>query len=865
MRTLSQIRPDNTVFVILAFEGPDQYAQAGGLGVRVTQLSHALADQGFQTHLFFVGDPFLPGLEKQMGGRLLLHRWCQWISHHHPLGVYDGEQGKWRDFTASVPRFIVEEIARPAVVQGQRLVVLAEEWHTAEALCQLSDLLHSAGMRGKAVLLWNANNTMAFHRVDWKRLNFTATLTTVSRYMKQLIRNLELDPLVIPNGIPADLLEPVDAEDVSAVRRALAAEGQLLLFKVGRFDPAKGWLMNIESVARLKALGQPVVFPFRGGIEPHGAEVLAHAHRLGLSVRDVAGEPETLDDILNLMQAAGQADLYNLQFFMIQAMLRPFYAAADGVLATSNHEPFGLVGLEAMAAGGVVFTGSTGEDYSVVGQGALTLDTTNSDELVLRILDLRDHPEHSPAIRQAARQVAARFTWDTVLKVLLGKVALAACEQGVIQLTRPSVPQVGPVRDVVIYTVVHQPRRLRLPAHPIPPLTPKEDIATYLFDQELNERYFHRVAERCYYPTTEHFLELVERGLKLTIGFSSSFLEQAQRWDPALLFLFRQLVAHPNVALAAVEPYHSVLMLWDLPRFAERMCQAREHLQTLFGASPVVADTTELMMSDPIYHVLNKLGFQGAFFDGRPWVLEWRQPTYLYRCNNADLRLLARHHTLSDDVGYRFSNRGWNGWPLLAPTYADWLAGTQGDLVVLGWDYETFGEHHCTETGIFDFLDRLVPEVQARGLAFRTADEAIGRHAEHSHDLSLPAFPTTWAGSGGLEFFLGNSPQQAVFQLMMYAYNKALLTEDPMLVDLALWLAQSDNLHLIQWYGRQGSEAEVSAYFTPQEWWRWARSALCSKFNRCTRTSYLHWADTCLMNTLCRHEKRPRNCSSLTH
>jgi len=38
------------------------------------------------------------------------------------------------------------------------------------------------------------------------------------------------------------------------------------------------------------------------------------------------------------------------------------------------------------------------------------------------------------------------------------------------------------------------------------------------------------------------------------------------------------------------------------------------------------------------------------------------------------------------------------------------------------------------------------------------------------------------------------------------------------LVDLALWLAQSDNLHLIQWLGRSGSEAEVSASFTPQEW-----------------------------------------------
>jgi alpha-amylase len=54
---------------------------------------------------------------------------------------------------------------------------------------------------------------------------------------------------------------------------------------------------------------------------------------------------------------------------------------------------------------------------------------------------------------------------------------------------------------------------------------------------------------------------------------------------------------------------------------------------------------------------------------------------------------------------------------------------------------------------------------------------------------------------------------------MIQAYNKALLTGNPVLIELALWLAQSDNLHLIQWHGRSGAEAEVSAYFTPQEWW----------------------------------------------
>jgi alpha-amylase len=372
--------------------------------------------------------------------------------------------------------------------------------------------------------------------------------------------------------------------------------------------------------------------------------------------------------------------------------------------------------------------------------------------------------------------------------------------------------------DAVVYLIVHQPRRLKLPARPIPMGASAEEIEHALFDEPLNERYFRKVARRCYWPATELFADLVERGFKLNVGFSFSFLRQAQMWDPDLLALYRGLVARPGVELIGVEPYHSFLFLADLPRFVARMHWMQETLERMFGQRPRVTDTTELCMSDGIAAALEHGDFTGGFIDGRPWVLGWREPSFLYDTGRG-LKLLARHHRLSDDVGYRFSNRGWSGWPLLAETYAEWLVGARGDLVVLGWDYETFGEHHARETGIFEFARRLPEEVERRGGRFLTASEAIATYAERSHHLPLPVVPASWAGSGGLEFFLGNAAQQAVFQLMLLAYNKALMTRDRAIIDLALWLMQSDHLHLIQWLGRQGPEAEVSAYFTPREWW----------------------------------------------
>jgi len=65
------------------------------------------------------------------------------------------------------------------------------------------------------------------------------------------------------------------------------------------------------------------------------------------------------------------------------------------------------------------------------------------------------------------------------------------------------------LKEVAIYTLVHQPRRLKLPVQPIPRGASIEDIAHYLFDERMNERYFRKVAQYSYYPAARMFLNLV--------------------------------------------------------------------------------------------------------------------------------------------------------------------------------------------------------------------------------------------------------------------------------------------------------------------------------------------------------------------
>jgi alpha-amylase len=373
-------------------------------------------------------------------------------------------------------------------------------------------------------------------------------------------------------------------------------------------------------------------------------------------------------------------------------------------------------------------------------------------------------------------------------------------------------------RDAAVYTVVHQPRRLKLPAQPIPPGASPEDIARCLFDERLNERYFRHAAEHCYYPTTHTFLEMLDQGFKLSIGFSRSFLRQVQAWDGELMDLLKRLVAHRNVELIGVSPYHSFLLLIDLHRFVQEQQQACDELEGLFGKRPTVTDTTEMCMSDAIYHALDKAGFRAAMMDGREWVMGWRQPTHLYH-GGKKMKLLTRSYRLSDDVGYRFDSRDWSGWPLTADTYSDWLRQASGEFVFLAWDYETFGEHHPPRTGIYEFLRALPQETRRLGVQLLLPGEIVEKYGEASWHLPLPAFPSSWAGEGGMELFLGTSAQQALFQLMLQAYNASVLTGRQELIEMALWLLQSDNLHMIQWFGSGGPQSQISAHFTPKEWW----------------------------------------------
>ena len=424
--------PRTLEFVMVSFEGPDQYSLAGGLGVRARELTRALADAGYRAHLVFVGDPSAPEREKKDGVNLI--RWCQSQSNHAPAGVYEGERSKIQELAATLPATLISEIIAPAAEEGRVVAVLCEEWHTVEFCIRLSDALHAANLRHNCVLLWNANNHFGFDEINWQALNYVASITTVSRYMKHLMWPHGVNPVVIPNGIPHGALSAPDAGNVHAIRTA--CESQCLAFKIGRFTPDKRWNQAVDAIAELRAEGMPSRLLVRGGIEAHGAEVIHRARQRGLSICEWYEPVADASGVVRALEESNGAEIVNICRFMPESVLPEIEAAVTAVLANSGHEPFGLVGLETMAAGGVALVGPTGEEYARSYGNAIVIETDDGAEVASALRGLVERPAIAKRLRRAARRDAADFAWPSVIEGLLERLRYMALHQHVLLSSR---------------------------------------------------------------------------------------------------------------------------------------------------------------------------------------------------------------------------------------------------------------------------------------------------------------------------------------------------------------------------------------------------------------------------------------------
>jgi alpha-amylase len=210
------------------------------------------------------------------------------------------------------------------------------------------------------------------------------------------------------------------------------------------------------------------------------------------------------------------------------------------------------------------------------------------------------------------------------------------------------------------------------------------------------------------------------------------------------------------------------------------------------------------------------MGFKTMLTEGAKHILGWKSPNFIY-CNamNPKLKILLKNYQLSDDIAFRFSDRGWSEWPLTAEKYVGWLnkIDPKHEVVNLFMDYETFGEHQWKETGIFSFMKALPARVFTHSdFSFSTPSE-LGEKMQPVAALHVED-PISWADEErDLTAWLGNELQDDAFENLYALEEKVRQCPDEGIRFDWRFLQASDHFYYMctKWF----SDGDVHRYFNP--------------------------------------------------
>jgi glycogen synthase len=217
-----------------------------------------------------------------------------------------------------------------------------------------------------------------------------------SKFMaREVIEGFELpaDKLhLVPNGVDPEVwAAPGAAPDGPATPR------EPLVLAWGRVQYEKGFQVLAEAVGRLR-------------YEVPGIRCV------------IAGRGSYLPELQMQIDVEGVSDLVHLAGFVPDDALRALLHRAGCVVIPSLYEPFGIVALEAMAAGAPTIVARTGGLAEIVeGTGAgLLFEPGSAEQLAAQIEQVLTDPVAATGLTtKAAALLADRYTWDAIAATTL--------------------------------------------------------------------------------------------------------------------------------------------------------------------------------------------------------------------------------------------------------------------------------------------------------------------------------------------------------------------------------------------------------------------------------------------------------------
>jgi glycogen(starch) synthase len=310
-----------------------------------------------------------------------------------------------------------------AAESGDYDVVHAHDWlvaHTAITLAEHLDLplvttIHAteAG-RHQGWLPEEMNRTI--HGVEHWLSNASARVIACSGYMRDQVTRLFEVPAgrvdVVPNGVD-DRAWHARPRAVASARARFAGAGPLVGY-AGRLVYEKGVQHLVHAVPHLRRR-HPGLRVVIAGDGPYREELVDQTRRL---------------DLGDTVRFAG---------FMDATQLPAVLAATDATVVPSLYEPFGMVALEAAAAGAPLAVASTGGLAEIVEPGVTGVTFPHSDpDALAGAVDqlLRDEVFARRVARRARTMVSRRYGWATIAVRTADSYAAAQREHGTFQARR---------------------------------------------------------------------------------------------------------------------------------------------------------------------------------------------------------------------------------------------------------------------------------------------------------------------------------------------------------------------------------------------------------------------------------------------
>lgn len=375
--------------LMLSWEYPPK--NVGGLSTHVYNLSQALRNQGHEIHIITCEEGTAPVFEEDNG--IVVHRVT-------PFNIPTDDFTKW---VMHLNFAMIEEGIRIIKEVGRFDVIHAHDWlvaHCAKVLkwsykIPIVATVHATEMGRNGGIRTELQRYIS--STEWL-LSYEAWKVIVcSNYMKNQVQELFHTPedkvWTISNGVEAD---EFDIEfDKKEFKENYVNEDENIVFFVGRHVFEKGVHLLIEAAHKILE-GAPNTKFVIAGQGPMTAELKDKVYQQNLNDKFI---------FVGYIDALTKNKLYKV---------------AEVAVFPSIYEPFGIVALEAMAAGCPVVvsdTGGLGEIIQHESNGLKMLNgVANSlSDNVLRIL--RDRELSLNLRREAYNTIHNQFSWKKVSQI----------------------------------------------------------------------------------------------------------------------------------------------------------------------------------------------------------------------------------------------------------------------------------------------------------------------------------------------------------------------------------------------------------------------------------------------------------------